>query len=171
MALLATGNNFDKTHERLMDMMRQLGSAFNWSESHCSQFELSKLALMDFSPGLQQDSSLTISNPQMNRSMMVKSVLMYRFLGVLFNPKLKWTTQMEQATWSAEAWISLVGRLTCISTGLSAKDMRQLYVSVVAPKMLYAADVWYTLLHKANEFSKRQRGSIKFMQKLHLAQR
>ena len=31
-ALLATGNNFDETHERLMDMMGRPGSTFDWSE-------------------------------------------------------------------------------------------------------------------------------------------
>ena len=170
-ALLATGDNFDETHERLMDMMGRPGGAFDWSESHCSQFELSKLALMDFSPGLRRDSSLTISHPRTDRSTTVKSVLTYRFLGVLFDPKLKWTAQTERATRSAEAWISLVGRLARVSTGLSAKGMRQLYVSVAAPKMSYAADVWYTLPHKASEFSKRQKGSIKFTRKLHSAQR
>ena len=126
---------------------------------------------MDFSPKPHHMSTLTISHPRTDRLTTVKSVLTYRFLGVLFDPKLKWKAQTERAAHSAEAWVSLVGRLARVSTGLSAKGMRQLYVSVAAPKMSYVADVWYTLPHKANEFSKRQRGSIRFTQKLHSAQR
>jgi hypothetical protein len=170
-ALLATGDNFDETHKKIKDMMGRPGGAFDWSENHNSQFELSKLALMDFSPKPYQETSLTISHPRTNRSTTVKSVQTYRFLGVLFDPKLKWKAQSERATRSAEAWINLVRRLARTSTGLSAKGMRQLYVSIAIPKMSYAADVWYTLPHKTNELSKKRTGSIKFTHKLQSAQR
>ena len=170
-ALLATGDNFAETHKRLADMMGRTGGVFDWSESHNSQFELSKLALMDFSPKAYQESSLTISHPRTNRSTTVKSVQTYRFLGVQFDPKLNWKTQTERATRQAETWINLVRRLARTSTGLSAKGMRQLYMAIAVPKMSYAADVWYTLPHKANETSKRRVGSVRFTQKLQSAQR
>ena len=48
--------------------------------------------------------------------------------------------------------------------------MRQLYVAIAIPKMSYAADVWYTHPHKANESSKKRTGSIKFIQKLQSVQ-
>ena len=111
-ALLVTGDNFAKTHEKLADMMERPGGAFDWSESHNSQFELTKLALMDFSPKTYQESSLTISHPRTNRSTTVKSVQTYRFLGVQFDTKLNWKVQTKQATRGAEAWINLVRRLT-----------------------------------------------------------
>ena len=170
-SLLATGTDFDETHRGLMDMMGRPGGAFDWSENHHSQFELSKLALMDFSPKPYQELTLTISHPRTNRSTTIRSVQTYRFLGVLFDPKLKWTAQTERAIRSAEAWINLVKRLARISTGLSAKGMRQLYVSVAIPKISYAADVWYTLPHKTSESSKKRTGSVKFTQKLQSAQR
>ena len=47
-ALLAIGNSFEETYAKLTDMMNQPNRAFAWSESHNSQFELSKLALMNF---------------------------------------------------------------------------------------------------------------------------
>ena len=170
-ALLATGDNFAETHEKLANMMGRPGGAFDWSESHHSQFEMSKLALMDFSPKAYHESTLTISHPRTNRSTTIRSVQSYRFLGVQFDPKLKWKVQTERATRQAEAWINLVRRLAWTSTGLSARGMRQLYLAVAVPKMSYAADVWYTLPHKANEWSKRQVGSIKFTQKIQSAQR
>lgn len=170
-ALLAAGNTLEEAHNGLEDMMRRPGGAFDWSESHNSQFELSKLALMDFSPKPYQESTLTFSHPHTHRSTTVKSVRSYRFLGVLFDPKLKWKAQNERATRSAEAWINLVKRLARTSTGLSAKGMRQLYISVAMPKISYAADVWYTLPHKKNESSKQRTGSIGFTQKLQSIQR
>ena len=69
-----------------------------------------------------------------------------------------------------EAWINLVRCLARTSTGLLAKGMRQLYVLIAILKMSYAANVWYTLLHKAAEMSKQWMGSITFTQKLQSAQ-
>ena len=42
-ALLATGNNFTDTYEKLTDMMTRPSGAFDWSQTHNSQFELTKL--------------------------------------------------------------------------------------------------------------------------------
>jgi len=170
-ALLATGDNIEETHAKLADMMARPRGAFDWSESHNSQFELSKLALMNFSPKPQPDIPLTISHPRTNRSTTIKPVRTYRFLGILFDPKLNWTAQTEKAARTAEAWINLVRRLARTSTGISAKGMRQLYISIAIPKMSYAAEVWFTLPHKANETSKKRTGSVKFTQKIQSAQR
>ena len=170
-ALLATGDSFIETHEKLTDMMERPGGAFDWSESHNSPFELTKLALMDFSPKAYRESSLTLTHTHSDRTTTIKSVQSYRFLGIQFDPKLKWKVQTERATRQAEAWINLIHRLARTSTGLSAKGMRQLYVAVAIPKMSYAADVWYTIPHKAHETSRKRVGSVKFTQKLQSAQR
>ena len=143
-ALLAIGNNLTETHNKLTDMMTRPKGAFDWSESHNSQFELSKLALMDFTTKPHQPLPLTISHQSPNRSTTINAVQTYCFLGVLFNPKLKWTAQMERAARSSAAWINLVRRLARTSTGISAKGMRMLYTTIAIPKMSYAADVWYT---------------------------
>ena len=169
-ALFAAGDNFTEAHETLADMMGRPGGAFDWSESHNSPFELSKLALMDFSPKAYEESTLTISHPQTNRSTTIKSLQSHRFLGVMFDPKLRWNIQNERATRLAETWINLVRRLARTSTGLSARGMRQLYVAIAIPKMTYAADVWYTLPHKASESSKNRTGSVKFTNKIQSAQ-
>ena len=172
-ALFAAGNNFAETHETLADMMGRPGGAFDWSESHNSPFELSKLALMDFSPKAYQESTLTLTIPhsQINRSTTIKSVQSHRFLGVMFDPKLRWKVQNERAARLAETWINLVRRLAQTSSGLSARGMRQLYVAIAIPKMTYAADVWYTLPHKANELSINQTGSVKLTNRIQSAQR
>ena len=170
-ALLATGLTIDATHQKLKSMMERPGGAFDWSESHNSQFELSKLTLMDFSPKRQPASTLTISQRRSNRSTSVKSVQTYKFLGVLFDPKLRWTAQHERAARSAEGWINLVRRLARTSTGISAKGMRQLYTSIAVPRMAYAADVWYIIPHKPNATAKKRTGSIRFTQLMTSAQR
>ena len=170
-SLLAIGDNFVETHEGLSDMMTRPGGAFDWSESHGSRFELSKLAVMNFSPKPHPPMPLTITHPQTNRSTTVQSVQAYKFLGVLLDPKLKWTAQTERAARTAEAWVNLVRRLARTSTGISAKGMRQLYLTIAVPRMTYAAEVWYTLPHKTKPTSKKRTGAVKFTQKLLSMQR
>jgi len=170
-SLLAIGNDFVEAHKGLSDMMTRPGGAFDWSESHGSQFELSKLAVMNFSPRSHPPKPLTLLHPRTNSTTIVQSVQTYRFLGVLLDPKLRWKAQTDRATRSAEAWINLVRRLTRTSTGVSAKGMRQLYLSIAVPRMTYAAEVWYTLPHKTDPSSKRRTGSVRFTQKLTSAQR
>ena len=169
-ALLATGNNLTETYTLLADMMTCPLGAFDWSESHNSQFKLSQLALMNFTCKPPQNNELTFTHPCEHRSTAIKPSLTYKFLGVIFDPKLKWNAQSERAASSAEAWINLVQRLARTSSGISAKGMRQLYIAIAIPKMSYAAEVWYTLPHFPNSKTKKRTGSIKFTQKLTSAQ-
>ncbi|KAF9780522.1 hypothetical protein BJ322DRAFT_1011914, partial [Thelephora terrestris] len=126
---------------------------------------------MDFSTRPHQPTPLTLTDPYTNVSTTIAPSLTYRFLGVLFDPKLRWNAQTERASRSASAWINLVRRLARTSSGISAKGMRQLYTAVAIPKMSYAAEVWYTLPHHPTPDAKRRLGSIKFTQKLITEQR
>ena len=171
MALLVTGSTFTETHQKLKNMMERPGGAFNWSETHNSPFELTKLALINFSPKSTDNTALTIKHDRTNRTSTVKAVNAYRFLGVLFDLKLKWKAQHEKAAQSAEVWINLVKRLACTASGVSANGMRQLYLAVAAPKMTYAAEIWYTLPHKPTATSEKRTGSVKFTDHLHSTQR
>ena len=46
--LLATGSTLDDCHLKFKEMMEQPNGGFDWSYSHNSPFELSKVAVMDF---------------------------------------------------------------------------------------------------------------------------
>ena len=170
-ALLATGANFTESHRKLIDMMERPGGAFDWSDAHNSKFELSKLAMMDFSPTHKSESSITITHPRTRTSTEIPPVNTYKFLGVLFDPKLKWSAQADRAARSADAWINLIRRLTRISKGISAPGMRLLYTAVAIPKMAYAADVWYSPPHRANNTATKRSGMIKFTNRIQSAQR
>ena len=170
-ALLATGKDFDDTHRKLIEMMERPGGAFNWSDSHNSKFELSKLALMDFAPKHTPNLPITITHPRTRAPTEIESVKTYKFLGILLDPKLKWTAQADRAARSADAWINLIRRLARTSKGISAPGMRLLYTTIAIPKMAYAADVWYAPPHKTHNASTRRSGMIKFSRKLQSAQR
>ena len=170
-ALLATGPTIDATHQKLRNMMERPGGAFRWSESHNSPFELTKLALMNFMPKSTDDTPLTITDERANWMTTVAVAKTYRFLGVLFDPKLRWKAQHDRAARSAEAWINLVRRLARTASGVSVGGMRQLYLAVAAPKITYVAEVWYTLPHKPKASSQKRTGSIAFTKSIQSAQR
>ena len=170
-ALLAIGPTFEDTHQKLKSMMERPGGAFDWSESHNSPFELTKLALMNFSPRGSSDLPLTINHVRLRRATTVRATSAYRFLGVIFDPRLKWKAQHEKAARSAETWINLVKRLTRTASGISAGGMRQLYLSVAVPKITYAAEVWYTIPHKTKPTNLKRTGSVTFTNKVQSAQR
>ena len=170
-ALLATGKDFNETYQKLADMMTRPLGAFDCADSHNSQFELSKLALMNFSPKKSQNTELTITHPYSLSPTVIKPTQSYKFLGVLFDPKLRWKAQSDRAARTSEAWINLVKRLARTASGLSAKGMRQLYTAIAVPKMTYAADIWYTIPYYPNTESKRKSGSVQFTKRVTSAQR
>jgi ribonuclease HI len=169
--LLAIGENFNDTYQKITNMMTRPNGGFDWSTTHHSQFELSKLALMNFSPKSSHNNELTIQHPLSQEPTVVKPVQSYKFLGVLFDPKLRWKAQSDRAARSAEAWINLVIRLARTASGISTKGMRQLYTAIAIPKMTYAADVWYTIPHYPHANSKKRTGSVKFTKRVTSAQR
>ena len=69
---------------------------------------------------------------------------MYKQLRPL-SAQLWWTVQTQKGVANATNWIMQFCRLTRLSTGLSVKLMRQLYISVAIPKMMYALDIWTPL--------------------------
>ena len=84
-------------------MMERQDGGFAWSTSHNSPFEPSKLALMNFPRSIADlppaDLSLNRLNPDDTISpLTIKSVDLYKLLGVILNPKLRWTKHHQKVT-------------------------------------------------------------------------
>ena len=95
-ALLAIGDSFEETYAKLTDMMNRPNGAFAWSETHNSQFELSKLALMNFTTRRTVDTPLTLTHPLSNSTTTIKPQLTYKFLGIMFDPKLNAPSEQQK---------------------------------------------------------------------------
>ena len=100
--MLAMGDTIEECHTKLKDMMEKPGRGFEWSYTHNSPFELSKTMLMNF-PRSHRDhipDGLTLDKQNAD-SLVTKSitlpVLSYKYLGVLFDPKLCWSLQHAKA--------------------------------------------------------------------------
>jgi ribonuclease HI len=173
--MLAIGNDLTECHERLKDMMERPGGGFEWSHTHNSPFEISKIALMNF-PRSYRDNipgDLILDKPNQDGSVVtssIKAVNSYKYLGVIFDPGLKWTLHHAKVVASATFWSSQIWRISKPASGMSASGVRQLYNTVAVPGFTYGAEVWYTGLSKPVEEG-NTRGSVAITNKLKSIQR
>jgi hypothetical protein len=149
---LVTSKTLDDTHKMIKDMMERQDGGFAWSTSHNSPFEPSKLALMNFPCSIADlpsaDLSLDRLNPDSTISpLTVNTVDSYKYLGVIVDPKLRWTKHHQKVTARATWWSLQVARLSRASGGMPPGRLRQLYTTVAVPAFTYAADIWYTGIH------------------------
>ena len=67
-ALIATGEDFEETMQKLKNMMMKDGGGLHWSISHNSQFEVTKSAIMHLSRKTAQDPDSKQMNPTIQTS-------------------------------------------------------------------------------------------------------
>ena len=103
-------------------------------------------------------------------SSLTNPVSSYKYLGVIIDPKLRWSLQHKKAVAAAAYWASRIGRLSKSASGLSTFGTKQLYNTVAVPRFTYGAEVWYTLLHKPSG-SQKTKGSVSVSNKLKSVQR
>ena len=149
-ALLAIGEDFKESTQRLKTMMTKEEGGLQWSRDHNSRFEVSKSAIIHLTRKTIPDPEsehgrIPLERPKLTLDgQEVNEVECFKYLGVQIDAQLRWKEQSQRATANATKWILQYRRLTRPSTGVSSKLMRQLYISVALPKITYGLDVWYT---------------------------
>ncbi|KAG5736095.1 hypothetical protein E4T56_gene6292 [Termitomyces sp. T112] len=167
---LAMAKSLTETHKIIRDIMERGRGAFKWSLLYHSPFELSKLALMDF-PRSHWDAAppnIVLRCTNLNGSVTaqtVDTVMSYKYLGVIFDPKLCWTAHSQKVAASAAWWTHQISRLSRISGGMPPHRVRQLYNTVAIPAFTYAADVWYTGVREGPKGA-HQMGSLAVTKKI-----
>jgi ribonuclease HI len=146
-AILATGEDFSETTRKINDMMTKDEGGITWSRKHNSKFEASKSAIMHATrrASYDEEGNTSAEKPVMKiAGHVIKEVDTYKYLGIIIDNKLRWNEQEQRTIASATKWLLQYRRLTRPSTGVSAKLMRRLYISVAIPKITYGVDTWYT---------------------------
>ena len=126
--MLAVGDNFADCHAKLKDMMERPGGGFDWSNMHNSPYELSKIALMNFhtSHGEAPPANLILDKPNLDGTVSTSSVAVvnsYKYLGVIFDPALRWKLQHAKVQASATFWSSNIWRLSKTSSSLKPNNV------------------------------------------------
>ena len=87
--MLAIVDTFEEAHKMLADMMGREGGITEWSSTHNSLLEYSKVALMDFAHVQSQKTRPLLQLPQRR----VKLVISTKYLRVFFNQNFNWKVQ------------------------------------------------------------------------------
>jgi ribonuclease HI/endonuclease/exonuclease/phosphatase family metal-dependent hydrolase len=172
-AIIATGRNFVETTRKIDEMMTKDEGGITWSKEHNSKFEASKSAIMHATRRIFQNEgrNAPVEKPVMKLAgHVIKEVDTYKYLGIIIDSKLLWNEQEQRTIANATKWLLQYRRLTKPSTGVSARLMRRLYVSVAIPKITYGVDTWYTPPTKPAGQTKNS-GSAGALRKLQKVQR
>ena len=174
---LAIGKTFQDTTKTLKDFMdRPATGGFRWGHEHNSKYEIDKLAVVHFTCQREADpqhpgKTQIPKHPRLKlQGKIIKDVESYKYLGIHIDRQLQWKTQMQKTISKATSYVLLFRRLTKHSTGIPAKLMRRLYLSVAVPKMMYGLDIWYTPPYQ-EEGKRRKTGSVKALKEFTKIQR
>ena len=161
-AFVVIADNIDNMHLILKNMMEQPNGGLDWSHSHNSPFELSKLVVMDFTrtPNDIASTPLSIDKTSEDGTIThhnITTTMNYKYLGVVFNPKLNWRAHISKVVARATKWSQQIHRLAKLTGSISPGKVRQLYNMVAVPVFTYASDIWYIppfkFTHKRNSLS------------------
>ena len=111
-----------------------------------------------------QRSDLTLNGQS------IKSKTTVKFLGIHIDRELGWKEQIAAAIGKGRDWLRQCNRLAKTSGGVSRRQLRRLYLSVVIPKMLYGADVFLGPARRCDSI-KDKRGGQAALNKLVAIQR
>jgi len=102
--MLVIADNFKEVHKMLADMMGREGGVAEWSTSHNSPLEYTKLALMDFAHHQSQKHRPPLQLPQRT----VKLATNTKYLGVIFDQNLNWKVQQAHAVKKGTQWAAQI---------------------------------------------------------------
>lgn len=130
--MLAIGDTVGQCHMKLKDMMEWPGGGFNWSYTHNSPFKLSKTMLINFLRTFRDLvlDGLSLDWPNADGTVMTSTtlpVMSYKYLRVIFNPKLYWTLQHVKALTTTTFWASKLWHVLKSLSSMSTKGTKQLF--------------------------------------------
>jgi ribonuclease HI/exonuclease III len=168
--ILVVAKDFEETHRRLLRIMRGPGGILQWAKEHNCEFGIEKFQLLDMTRRRQVDPNnprrrIEIPGKDLKLgSVTIPSKGSVKILGVLIDRELRWKEQRASALKKGQDWMTQFARLSRVSSGIATRYMRQLYLAIAIPRMLYAAEIFLapqqnTRQTTANDSTQRARSS------------
>jgi ribonuclease HI len=136
--ILATAKDFNATHQMLTDMMTREDGVYDWSKTHNSPLEHSKLALIDFAHRNKKRDRPNLVLPGIT----IPPTESTKYLGLMIDQHLNWKAQHAYAIEKGSKWAAQIRRIARPSWGITPKYARRLYIGVALPRILYGAEIW-----------------------------
>jgi ribonuclease HI len=145
--------------ERLQEI---LAKSEEWKEKHGAQFEPSKYMLIHFTRNSRLDVTAEI---RLNNTT-ITPVKEARYLGVIFDQKLKFRSHLDHATKKGTKFALALSSIARITWGTSFKYARRLYTAVIRPRIQYGAAIWHRPGDTRNSPATSQVKSLTTVQRL-----
>jgi hypothetical protein len=113
--LVATADDFPAAHTKLTSMMTRPGGVAEWSKTHNSLLEYSKLALIDFAHRSSTKERTTLQLPERQ----VEPVKSTKYLGVIIDQTLGWKAQQAHAVDKGSKWATQIRRIAKPTWGIT----------------------------------------------------
>ena len=149
-AFVARGQSFEDTNEKLHHLMEKTDGALTWSQSHHTEFELDKTALICATRLHQPDSqnagkTIPTQHPPITiQGSMINPTPTCKFLGIIMDQELRFSAHTAYTIGKGTKYVLACKWLTRPSKGACMQMMKKLYEGVAVPKMMYVADIWAT---------------------------
>ncbi|KAJ7732727.1 hypothetical protein DFH07DRAFT_755164, partial [Mycena maculata] len=128
--------------------------AFHWSRTHACSFDLAKFQLVHYTRNRNKYAPLPLITP----AHVIQASDSAKYLGLIMDCTLRWKEQVELAVAKGTKAVMAINRLTRPTFGLPHQFVRQLFRSVVIPKMEYGLCVWYSPVYPIG--NGRRKGSV-----------
>jgi hypothetical protein len=153
-------------HENILKLQQLLLGILQWCSMHGCQFDIKKFQLVHFTRNARkyQPMPLAIEGTTITPADSAK------YLGIIMDHRLRWKEQVDAAVAKGTATLLAISHLSRPSFGLLHCYMRQLFHSVVCPRMEYGLSIWYEPIRPTSS-SGRRKGSVGTAKKLGKVQR
>lgn len=138
MLILAMAKDFTVMHQMITDMMTRENGVYDWSRTHNSLLEHSKLALIDFAHRNNNKDRPDLILPNIT----LPPTHSTKYLGIIIDQHLNWKAQHAHTLKKGSKWASQIRHIARPSWGITPKYARRLYIGVALPRILYGTDVW-----------------------------
>ncbi|CDO75099.1 hypothetical protein BN946_scf185010.g24 [Trametes cinnabarina] len=167
-ALVVTGKTFTACHNKVRRFMDRGGGALDWSRAHNSAFSLDKFGLINCK---SQPKRIGLGPPlTLSDGTVVRPSDHHRFFGVLMDQGLRFKQHVVSVYAKGSRLVTQMRRLATVRNGLTLPIVRRLYLAVVIPTLLYAADTFLTPVRTLPGHS-RAHGTVGHVRRLAIVQR
>ena len=136
--ILATGSNFQETHNKCADMLQREDGPFQWATSHNCEYSVPKFQALDLiRPSAGEDrkqgkgNDITVMLNSKVHRLQPKPVA--KWLGLLVDEQLRWKAQIEVLEERGKDWINKFRRIAKVSGGTTNNRMRNFYQAIALP--------------------------------------
>ena len=141
--ILVIGRNYTETHKKIEEMLHRQGGILQWADAHYCTFGIEKFQLVDF----LRTTNVTTGREGEGEAILIRGHEVppqesAKLLGISIDRRLNWKMHIAAVLAKGEKWINQFGRLARMNKGISPSFIRQLYLTIAIPRLLYGADIF-----------------------------